>query len=252
MATTEGFNPRARLIFAAPLQLGMLAEHELADLYLSERLTVTELRHRLAEGMPAGYRVVELHDVWVGAPAIAPQLAAADYRLTVLHVDPDRLRGAADALLAAETLPRHRRKEGREIPYDLRPLLIDLRVTTPEHAGLPPDVGADEAAGLWLRLRHSQDRGSGRAEEVVAALADRLGLASRVSPVEGEAETRSAAGRPDGAGTAWTAPSPDTRAVGGPPVSELALEVVRPVRERLWLAAELDPIDPPAQVRPLA
>jgi len=33
VATSEGFSPRPKLVFAAPLQLGMLAEHELADLF---------------------------------------------------------------------------------------------------------------------------------------------------------------------------------------------------------------------------
>ncbi|HEY5472404.1 MAG TPA: TIGR03936 family radical SAM-associated protein, partial [Candidatus Limnocylindrales bacterium] len=74
LATSEGFNPRPKLVFAAPLQLGMLAEHDLADLFLAERLTSPDLRGRLASGMPRGYRVVDLHDVWVGAPALAPQL----------------------------------------------------------------------------------------------------------------------------------------------------------------------------------
>jgi len=39
----RGFSPRPRLIFAAPLPLGMLAEHELADVFLAERLTRLDL-----------------------------------------------------------------------------------------------------------------------------------------------------------------------------------------------------------------
>ena len=84
----------------------MLAEHELADLYLAERLTAPDLRARLDAGMPRGYSVVDLHDVWIGEPALAPQLAAADYRMTLLHVEPRRLEEAAERLLAAdETAP---------------------------------------------------------------------------------------------------------------------------------------------------
>ena len=78
IATTEGFSARPRLVFAAPLQLGMLAEHELADLYLAERLPAALMRERLEAGLPAGYRMVDLHDVWVGSAALAPQLVAAD------------------------------------------------------------------------------------------------------------------------------------------------------------------------------
>ncbi len=217
VATSEGFSPRPKLVFAAPLQLGMLAEHELADLYLAERLTAPDLRDRLAAGMPHGYRVVDLHDVWVGAPAIAPQLAAADYRMTLLNVDGAGLDGAASRLIAAEALPRERRREARAISYDLRPLLLDLRPRPADVEALPPDA-AVLAAGLWMRLRHSQDRGSGRPEEVVAALAAELGTSVRA--LGGEDDE--------------SAPPPLEPAAARPPI-----EIVRPVRERLWLDHEL-------------
>jgi radical SAM-linked protein len=194
IATSQGFSPRSKLVFAAPLQLGMLAEHELADLFLAERLTASDMRDRLAAGIPRGYVVVDLHDVWVGAPAIAPQLVAADYRMTVLNVEPAQLERAAAGLMAAERLSRERRKEARSTTYDLRPLLLDLRMRPADPEAIPPEVPGASAAGVWMRLRHSQDHGSGRAEEVVAALADELGLAT--------------------------------------------IEMVHPVRERLWLADE--------------
>ena len=200
VATTEGFSPRSRLVFAAPLQLGMLAEHDLADLFLAERLAAPDLRDRLATGMPDGYRVVDFHDVWVGAPALAPQLVAADYRVTLLNVDEARLAGAAARLMAAEGLPRERHKETKSTSYDLRPLLLDLRVRPADPAAVQPDAAGTASPptpALWMRLRHSQSLGSGRAEEVVAALADELGL------------------------------------------GEGGLEIVNPIRERLWLTGEL-------------
>jgi radical SAM-linked protein len=212
VATSEGFSPRPRLIFAAPLPLGMLAEHELADLFLAERLTAPDLRARLVAGMPRGYRVVELHNEWVGAPPLAPQLVAADYRMTLLGVERAVVEEGARALLAAERLPREKRRENRTVAYDLRPLLMELRVGEVQAViGAAPAAPAAQAAaaspavGLWVRLRHSQDEGSGRAEEVVAALADVL---------PGSSSARAAADRP-------------------------AIEIVHPIRERLWLADEL-------------
>jgi radical SAM-linked protein len=199
VATSEGFSPRPRVVFAAPLPLGMLAEHELADLFLAERLTFHDLRARLAAGMPRGYRVVDLHDEWVGAPALAPQLVAADYRLILLGIEGAAAEEGIRTLLAATRLPRERRREDKVTAYDLRPLLIDLRADRPGEA---PGVV------LWMRLRHSQDEGSGRAEEVVAALAEAL-------------QGRGAVGH-----TEATTDSP-------------AIEMVHPVRERLWLTGEL-------------
>jgi radical SAM-linked protein len=237
VATSEGFSPRPKLIFAAPLQLGMLAEHELADLYLAERLTAPDLRARLDAGMPRGYSVVDLHDVWTGELALAPQLAAADYRMTLLHVEPRRLEEAAKRLLAAEKLPRERRKDSKTIPYDLRPLVLGLRVDPADPATLPPDATPAESAGLWMRLRHSQDRGSGRAEEVVAALADLMGMTTRGGGAD-DVETAPGLTEPEQA-----APEPTSTVVGSSP-ARVAIEVVRPVRERLWLVSELDVDEP--------
>jgi radical SAM-linked protein len=233
LATSEGFNPRPKLVFAAPLQLGMLAEHDLADLFLSERLTASDLRRRLAAGMPSGYRVVDLHDVWVGAPALAPQLAAADYRVNLFNVERDDLAAAVDSLMAADKLPRQRHREKRTVAYDLRPLLLKAQVRAPDPAANAPELVELPAVGLWLRLRHSQDRGSGRVEEVVAALAETLGMTTGST----------SAGAEDGASDRLGTSGPEiTPEAGDTPEDRRpadSLEAVGAVRERLWLAEEL-------------
>ena len=71
-----------------------------------------------------------------------------------------RLRALADA----RALPRERPKGGTLVDYDLRPLLIDVRVSA---------IRASRA--IRARTRFDPVRGTGRPEEVVAALSDRLG-----------------------------------------------------------------------------
>jgi hypothetical protein len=67
--------------------------------------------------------------------------------------------------MRAHALPRERAKGGGVVVYDLRPLLLDLCVAT---AG-PPVV-------LRARTRIHASLGSGRPEEVVAALGQTLGI----------------------------------------------------------------------------
>jgi hypothetical protein len=140
--------------------------------------------------------------------------------MTLFGVERKGLASAATRLLSAERLPRERRRETKTVAYDLRPLIIDLRVRDTDAAILAPDGVPAGASVLWMRLRHSQERGSGRADEVVAALADELGLATAVEPRDtsetpGAAETRGGGDRPK-------------------------IESVMSVRERLWLAEELN------------
>jgi len=198
IATSEGFTARPRLILAAPLPLGMLAEHELADLFLDERLTARDLRQRLTTGgLPRGYRLVDLQDEWVGAPALATRLAAADYRLTVLGLDAATSDRACSQLLGRAELRRERRRvKEAATAYDLRPLILELRPVEADPTGVEDD-SAGPPAGLWMRLRHSQDGGTGRPDEVVAAVAGSLSL------------------------------------------DPSALEIIRAIRERLWLSNEL-------------
>lgn len=172
IARTEGFSPRPRLIFAAPLPLGMLAERELADIYLSERLTLRDLRERLVRDLPLGYEVVDVHDVWIGEPSLASRLVAADYRLTVAGGEASELRQAARELLESDRLDREKRREDKAVAYDLRPLLVHLAVADDAQEG---PAGQPPSAAVTMRLRHAQDTGSARPDEVVLALGDVLG-----------------------------------------------------------------------------
>ncbi len=170
VALSQGNTPRPKLAFAAPLPLGMLGERELVDVVLAERLTLPALRARLEGQLPAGYRLVDLFDVWLGEPAAASRLAAADYRVAVRGASAAELAEAAEALLAADSLERARpRGEGRSVAYDLRPLLLDLTV-----ADAPGPVASGAPASVRMRLRHAPEGVAGRPDEVVLALGEAL------------------------------------------------------------------------------
>jgi radical SAM-linked protein len=151
---------RPRVVPAAPLPLGIAGEREVVDIFLTARQTGIEVRRAVADALPAGWRLVDLHDVWAGAPAAPAAVVAADYQVVVAGAARWAVEGAALALLGAESLPRERRREKRATSYDLRPLLLDLRVRSADGDGVT----------LAMRLRHRPDA-VGRPEEVVAALA---------------------------------------------------------------------------------
>ena len=161
----SGANPRPRLAFAAALPVGMAAEHELADLLLAARLPVRRVREALQAHLPEGHELLDVHDVWLGEPGVQAQVVAADYRVTLADDPPPtaELQRAARVLLDARELPRSREKGGGTVPYDLRPLLGDVQLV--------------EGTPIVLRVRtmFHVERGSGRPEEVLAALGDELG-----------------------------------------------------------------------------
>lgn len=157
---------KPRLAFGAPLPIGMTAEGELIDLFLAERWPRWRVREALEPVVPPGWGLLDLSDVWLGGPALAAAVAAADYRITLDVTDgvagPD-VAAAASAVLAATTLPRRREKGGGSVDYDLRPLLVAVDV-----------VEAGPSVIVRARTRFHPSLGTGRPEEVVAALADQL------------------------------------------------------------------------------
>jgi len=107
-------------------------------------------------------------------PAAEPQLP-----------DTSEITNRIAALLAAKALPRQRVRDGRTVPYDLRPLVLDVWIGD---AGARDGLGGSARLSMLLRLDAA---GAGRPEEVAAALGlrartihrERLGL-------EGDVATR--------------------------------------------------------------
>ncbi len=165
--------PKARVVFGAPLTVGMASEGELLEIVLTERLPAWQVREALEPGIPAGWTLVDLADVWLGGPALAGRVAAADYRIVLDGpADGETVERAARALLAARTLPRERAKGDTTVRYDLRPLLADIQVVDP---GPPVTIRA--------RTRFHAELGTGRPEAVVAALADESGAALAIATI---------------------------------------------------------------------
>ncbi len=145
--------------------MGIAAERELADVVLTDVCPVWRVREAIIGWLPEGWRLVDLYDVWLGGPPLAGQVVAADYRIEVGGAHAAAVVGdACDALLRASTIRRERAKGSGVVSYDLRPLLVAVGVA---QTGPPLLVLA--------RTRFHPVLGTGRPEEVVAALGDLLG-----------------------------------------------------------------------------
>lgn len=153
---TQGFNPRPRLQFAAALAIGVTSECELFDAWLTDRLEgdfpagwIVRLQQHAAAGLP----IYALQEVPIKAPSLPQQVHSAEYVLTprVPEIDGAALQDRAQALLAQA----HIERAGHKRPYDLRPLILDLRL---------------DDAGRLIALLKTGERGNGRPDELLAAL----------------------------------------------------------------------------------
>jgi radical SAM-linked protein len=164
LVMTEGGRPKFAI--AAPLPARMSARAELADIWLTRRLPAWRVRESLEAVLPAGHTIEGLEDIWLGGPALVGRVAAADYLVTLDGAPDDTtVVAAVDRVLASDRLARERTKGGVVKVFDLRPLIVAITV-----------LGSGSSTALRLTTRIHPELGTGRPEEVVAAIASEAGV----------------------------------------------------------------------------
>lgn len=158
---SQGFNPRPRMHFAAPLPVGCGTEADLLDVLLDEAWPSGALLRALRSVAPQDLTVIDTRAVPDDDPALSEQLTQTEYRVWLRDVKEEAVATAIEKLLAQESvlLPkRGRRHRGKS--YDLRPLIVDLQSV--------PDTPTPWS-GLWMRLQ-ARPGATGRPDEVLKAL----------------------------------------------------------------------------------
>ncbi len=159
LAYSHGFHPQPKITFASALPLGFSSRGEVMDIRLQSDIALEELPRRLSGALPAGISVLDVQQVDDAEPALQTQVCSAEYEVTLL--DPAEradLQAAIQRLLNAQALPRTR----REKPYDLRPLIEELRL-------LPTAEASDGSLRIFMRLS-AREAATGRPEEVLHEL----------------------------------------------------------------------------------
>jgi len=161
LAYSEGRRATPQISIALPLAVGATSDCELADVYLSERVAPADVLSALSPVLPAGLKALAAEEVGLTAPALQTQVRWAEYEVDVAggQRPAGEVRRAISELLGARSLPWEHQRTAKLQRYDLRPLVVGLRL----------EAEGEGVHRLVMRLRVSQER-SGRADQVVAAL----------------------------------------------------------------------------------
>ncbi len=161
LAYSEGKRPAPQVSLAAPLPVGVTSDWELVDVYLNEWVQPEEALHRLAAGLPDGVEAVDVCEVGIRAPSLQSQLRWAEYEAEVPAevVTARDAQEAIDKLLAAAAVPAEYRREAKVRQYDLRPLVLDIRLE------------GEQDGCLLLRMRlRAEPEMTARADQVLLTL----------------------------------------------------------------------------------
>jgi radical SAM-linked protein len=173
LAFSEGFSPRPRVSFGLALSTGHESDAEYVDLVLADAMDLDPLPAQITAALPEGMAVVGAVSLADRVPALQEAVTCVEWRVDVVHgdlteVDPARLRDQIDAALAMPALSITKRRKGRDVVEDVRPVirritLCDEPSTTPLPLGGKPVVVEMEMS--------TQPRGA-KPGEVLAALGD--------------------------------------------------------------------------------
>jgi radical SAM-linked protein len=160
LAYTQGFNPQARLQFAAALPVGFTGEGEVADVFLNQELAAEAFLERLAAALPPGVRPVRAEPVPRELPSLQSQVNGARYRVAVETGDDEMTFCERLAEFLQRTEAWRERRKGKDISrYNLRPLIHDLHYTGPAQGG----------HGFAVTMR-AEPGATGRPDELLAEL----------------------------------------------------------------------------------
>jgi radical SAM-linked protein len=161
LATSEGKRPGPLISLAAPLPQGATSDCEITDVFLEGFVDPGCALEGVRRHLPLGVEAVTASEVGIGAPAVQAGLRWAEFEVIVPSEGKSEadVQGAIDRLLAADTLPSEFRREKKVRTYDLRPLVLNIRL-----------LGLEEGAFvLRMRLRAEQEN-TARADQTVLAL----------------------------------------------------------------------------------
>jgi radical SAM-linked protein len=166
LAYTQGFNPQARLHFAAALPVGFTGQAELIDVFLDATLEPADLLARLAPALPAGIRLIAATPVPREWPSLQAAVCAARCQVEVETAEADA--AFAERLTAFMARPEawRERRRGKEVArYDLRPLVQSLTYT-----------GPCELGQSFETVTRAEASATGRPDELLAELGYEMAL----------------------------------------------------------------------------
>lgn len=157
VAYSEGFTRHPQIAVAAPLPVGATGEGELMDVFLEAPIAPDEFRDRLVAQTPPGLAITAVEVMPLVWPSLQSFVREWTWRVELPPcTDMESVRRAVAALLASASLPWTLRREKEVKHYDLRPLVLELRI--------------DEAAPGPVLIARMRAEAGGRPEQVAAAL----------------------------------------------------------------------------------
>jgi radical SAM-linked protein len=132
LAFTEGFHPRPKVSFGLALSTGHESDGEYLDLVFAEPVDLETLPESLTAALPEGMAITGAAALADRAPALQEVVTAVEWQVEVDGVDAEEMRHLVDVALGSAELLTQRRRKGRDVTEDVRPVIRRIDVTDHE------------------------------------------------------------------------------------------------------------------------
>jgi radical SAM-linked protein len=161
IAMSEGKRPSPQVSLGAPLPQGVTSDCEFIDVFLAEPADPSAILAGVSGRLPQGIEAVSVVETGVGGRSLQALLRWAEYQATVPRqgLGKEGVQAKIAGLLLAREVAVEHQKENRVKRYDLRPMVLDVRLACAD----------EESFVLLLRLR-AEPEATARADDTIAAL----------------------------------------------------------------------------------
>ena len=159
---SQGFNPQPRLIFAAPLAVGIEGEKEWFELDLAEPLSSHRLQTLLQTQFPVGLELHSMEESDPREPPLASRVTSALYRVDLPQV-PQGLDSQIEDLMNCDALVVSRFGKKGAKKMDIKPFIFHLNLDTIKET-------KTQRSGTLIMHLATGNRGGARPAEVLQLL----------------------------------------------------------------------------------
>jgi radical SAM-linked protein len=163
LAFTEGFSPHPKVSFGLALPTGSESDAEYLDLVLAEPVELAAMPALLSEALPEGMAITGAVPLVDRAPALQESVTVVGWQVEIEPVSDAPGRVAAG--LAAAELKTTRRRKGRELVEDVRPVVrsitllddtsVEMELNTQPRGAKPGEVFAAIGGLTEVRARRT-------------------------------------------------------------------------------------------------
>jgi radical SAM family uncharacterized protein/radical SAM-linked protein len=128
VAFTAGFSPQVKSSFGPPVSVGHESLCEYMELYFNKKIGVSEIKDKISDVLPAGFKLLSVKNVPLKFPAIDVLVNVAEFSIKDTGISAEDI----EKFMSLEQIIVEKNKKGKIVEIDAKPLIVNMEVANRE------------------------------------------------------------------------------------------------------------------------